>query len=294
MPRRCYEPGPVILLHQMRLGQQAEAGCAQVRLEEAEEAARQSAALFVRAKSWWQRFVTGGPGFARRTVPLMTPGDDGRHRHVACYLRVLAPSLTVPSPAHALRLCALLSDRPDALPVSGAAPAWACPEAVLSSGQASPRERAALLCGLLLGLGMDARLACGDGVRGEAFWVVTVAPGARTPSFWDPCSGTRFPPALVRCPGGTPFRSVSAVVGPDMLWGCVQTRAAAPDPMDPEAELVEAEVLGTLPHVHDLSWDFGDPSSWLPFPADAEKASPHQDQTHGGPHAPGECVECSG
>jgi len=230
---------------------------------EAEGAAISAASLFLRAKEWWAAAVRDHPHLAHRAVPLLAPGDDGYHRPAFSYIRAVSPSHVAPSPAQALRMCSLLRTRRDALPTEAAAATWACTEAVVTSGQASPRERAALLCGMLLGLGMDAWVVVGEGLDGPAWWCVSFAAGGREPTFWDPERGNRYPPALVRCPGGTPYRAVHSVLSPGSVRVSLQV---APGMLaGEETEVTVAGLVAGAPAVDAVVWDLDDRRAWLAF-----------------------------
>lgn len=203
-------------------------------------------------------------------VPLVAPGDDGIFRPTCALLQAVAPSAAVPSPDHALRVCSLLRDR--APPVPGFTDRWVRAEVVLAAGVASPVERAALLCGFLLGFGLDAFVAVGDAVDGPDYWCLT-RDGEGGVAVWDARRGVRYPSAATARPGATPFRCVHAVIGPGALY--VNGQGSAESPRDAAGVAEALAVLTQRPLLHETGFDLEDPRLWRKYAAEgAEVAAP--------------------
>lgn len=182
---------------------------------------------------------------------VLARAEDGSQHPSCSFVRPLQLGRAVPTPLHAARLVALLRRRDDdaeslsaavlgpgsesAAAAAAQSECWCCLHTVLASRSASAEEQALLLCGLLLGFGLDAYVAvgrakamaaarggggggAGAGAGHGAIWVVTRGAFAET-THWDPGSGQRFSSLEA---AACPFATVGSVFNHCGVWANAQ------------------------------------------------------------------------
>lgn len=150
-----------------------------------------------RAKVWWGEYVQQNLSFKTRPIKLLATAEDGSQYPACCFIKPLQLGRLLATPHEASRFVSLLRRREDLglLPTGGQAEVmecWCSLHTVLASGTATKEEMALLLCGLLLGFGLDAWVVVGRLLDGSGhMWVLTRGPLA-SPSFWEPSTGVRY------------------------------------------------------------------------------------------------------
>ena len=180
------------------------------------------------ARVWYARYLSSGPSeFKSRPVKVIARCEDGIQYPVCCFLAHLRLGRQLPSPRHAARFVSLLRKREDdeeerrlLLPgLTGGSLAfgsetsscWCLLHTTLSSGSASKEEAAVLLCGLLLGFGLDAWCVVGRLKSGLGHvWVVTRGAMA-APTFWEPLTGKTYTLDHDYSPQSWPYHSIGSV-----------------------------------------------------------------------------------
>ena len=137
---------------------------------EAAKDADAASAFLAYAQAWWAEYRSVHSSFRRRLVRIFGEGGEAGGRFVPVVSRV-APIYAhrlLESPGAAARFVSLLPARRDDADTAvggpaagGGASAWRAPHAVLAARAGSVRDRAVLLCGLLLGFGLDAYVVVG-------------------------------------------------------------------------------------------------------------------------------------
>lgn len=149
--------------------------------------------FFIYAKQWWRDFLQIRAAHKHRLVKIFALSEAGVKRPVTTFVQPLRVGRAVHSPHEALRLVSLLAAPADS--ALGAEPSelWHETHSVLARRAGDAHDKAALLCSLLLGFGLDAYVCVGTNAAGPALWCVTVG-SQETGSdvvFWDLCSGSR-------------------------------------------------------------------------------------------------------
>eukprot|EP01063_Lacrimia_lanifica_P014244 TRINITY_DN20878_c0_g1_i1.p1 TRINITY_DN20878_c0_g1~~TRINITY_DN20878_c0_g1_i1.p1 ORF type:complete len:624 (+),score=167.66 TRINITY_DN20878_c0_g1_i1:77-1873(+) len=145
-----------------------------------------------RVKEWRRGVPTG------RNVAVDALHNSRLHL-VTAFVAPLSSQDVFDTPYHAAHFATLLRMRDDPATddVTGAvlADEWTSFHSVFAAGACRLNERAALLCSLLLGFGLDAWVACGADPHGAfTYWVLTKEGDGIAPEdvlFWDPLSGRR-------------------------------------------------------------------------------------------------------
>ena len=220
---------------------------------EASKDADAASSFLAYAQAWWAEYRSVHVSFRRRLVRIFGEGGEAGGRFVPVVSRVapLYADRLLESPGAAARFVSLLPARRDDADTAvggpaagGGACAWRAPHTVLSARAGSPRDLAVLLCGLLLGFGLDAYVCVGtrdvveEGVAAdesgpppseeEHAWVLTryaapTATGGFRVLFWEPSTGARFePPAALgsaaRVAAHCPYVRIACVFSGDRFY----------------------------------------------------------------------------
>ena len=160
------------------------------------------------ARNWYARYLSLSPpgtqGFKSRPIKVLARCEDGVQYPVCSYIAPLRLGRFLPSPRSAARFVSLLHRREEeeeahSLSLTGlgfgvgeSSSCWCLLHTILSTGCASKEEAALLLCGLLLGFGLDAWCVIGRLKNGVGHtWVMTRGPMAEV-RFWEPASGQTY------------------------------------------------------------------------------------------------------
>ncbi|KAG1655264.1 hypothetical protein FOA52_014589 [Chlamydomonas sp. UWO 241] len=162
-----------------------------------------------RARAWWGEFTALRPDFRTRPVKVLARCEDGAQYPACTFVAPLQLGRAVATPRQAHRFVSLLRPRElsdedlrggggggmgMAGDGGGGGGVWCLLPTVLASGSASKEEAALLLCGMLLGFGLDAWVVLGRSRNGTGHaWVLTRGPLA-VPTFWEPLTGMRYGP----------------------------------------------------------------------------------------------------
>ncbi|CAG9462843.1 unnamed protein product [Pedinophyceae sp. YPF-701] len=175
-----------------------------------------------RARAWWSDYTAQNQDYKNAQVKLILTGEDGVQRPATAYVKALTMQPSVPTPHHALRLVSLLQDRDDPLDCPGASVGSVVCfyQTVLCAMAATPLERSLLLCGLLLGLGLDAYVSVG----GDRSWVTSIDHACQ-PTFWDPASGRMFSEKDGGELAGCPFLGPSCLFNNSAIHATLQNKS---------------------------------------------------------------------
>lgn len=163
--------------------------------------------FYLYAKSWWDAYgARDGRRLGDRSgVKLFARDETGELRCVCSYVHPLRGARCLDSPRHAARFVSLIPlEKEDSVGGGATVDAWHTAHAFLARGSGDVWDHATLLCSLLLGFGLDARVCVGtmpDG-RGGAqnhVWVATWARDAGGPgrpprlrvTAWESATGRR-------------------------------------------------------------------------------------------------------
>ncbi|KAG2443237.1 hypothetical protein HYH02_009310 [Chlamydomonas schloesseri] len=201
LPVSAAPAGLLTLQLELRPGFSAPLDEALLRSQQRMEAARDGdvmTAFVAHAKAWWGEYVSQNLAFKSRPIKVLATAEDGSQHPVCSFVRPLQLGRRLASAAEAARLVSLLRRREDLapLPTAGqsevATECWCLLHTVLASGSATKEEMAVLLCGLLLGFGLDAWVVVGRLADGAGHtWVLSRGPLA-APLFWEPATGVRY------------------------------------------------------------------------------------------------------
>jgi len=183
---------------------------AKARFDATTDAAMRRDRLFLLyAKQWWKEYVDIRPSHRERAVKIFVPDECGRNRLICLVVTPVQPGRLVDTPLQAARFVALIPHtvarsvgRREAAKVEQ----WSHPHTILSRGCGDVEDHATLLCGLFLGLGLDAyvcvgtkyaRTSTGRRVQGTHTWVATF--GASTEvTFWESLTGASWQHPIAR------------------------------------------------------------------------------------------------
>ncbi|KAK9824234.1 hypothetical protein WJX72_008815 [[Myrmecia] bisecta] len=171
-----------------------------------------------RAKAWWSEYVQSNATFKERLVKLLAYGEDGLQRPTCTYVKSLQLGRHLASPREAARFVSLMLPKDE----THAEECWASLHTVVASGMASQEEKALLLCGLLIGFGLDAWVCVGADVQGPHMWVMTRAAPKGGTTFWEPSTGVRYNPGSSGQHRGCPYRSLDSVFNHRRLFANCQ------------------------------------------------------------------------
>ena len=216
------------------------------------EAAR---AFYLYAKQWWDGFAKGaGRDLQQREVKLFARDEAGEMRCVCSYVHPLRANRVLDGPHQAARFVSLLPLEKAGSVAGGNADTWHTPLATCARGSGDVWDHATLLCSLLRGYGLDARVCVGsmsDG-RGGAQPHVWVATFLRTSvdasgrarlrvTAWESATGRRCSLAPLDAQARERYLSVACVFGDDSFHANKQPSDA----------------------ILRCSWDLEDANAWL-------------------------------
>ena len=126
-----------------------------------EAATRQDRLFLLYAKQWWKEYVDIRPSHRERAVKIFAPDESGSNRLICLAISPVMSGRLVDTPTQAARFVSLLPHevaRGVGRGRDGGAKVeqWSHPHTTLSRGCGDVEDHATLLCGLFLGLGLDA------------------------------------------------------------------------------------------------------------------------------------------
>ena len=247
-----------------------------------ERVSRLNREFILSARSWWTKARKQYPHVEDRVVKILAEDESGQHRFVSSFVQPLTPPRELVNARFAARFVGLLPFKRDMGLTGGRVETWRCAHTLLSRMQGDAEDHAILLCGLLLGWGLNAWVALGtidssDGssARGEArahAWVVTLDASEDRAhprvTCWETLTGLHY-----ELPTGSTLTGHSAkhhfcelhvLFRHDRYALNIQKTARIP-----RSDMSDRR--GMRP----LSFDLSDPNSWLPLPCQEIAALRH-------------------
>eukprot|EP00697_Spironema_sp_BW2_P007744 gnl/Spiro4/22113_TR10881_c0_g1_i1.p1 gnl/Spiro4/22113_TR10881_c0_g1~~gnl/Spiro4/22113_TR10881_c0_g1_i1.p1 ORF type:complete len:654 (-),score=146.58 gnl/Spiro4/22113_TR10881_c0_g1_i1:127-2022(-) len=163
------------------------------------------------AKGWWQEYLQIRVVHQKRLIKIFAQAENGANRCVCNFVRPLSAGRLINSPFEAGRFVSLLPFEREETIGGGRSEVWHTTHSFLCKGRGDCEDHALLLCGLLLGFGLDAYVVVGTDTTGDHVWVMTRVNPEKV-LFWEPLTGQRFLHQKPHSP--TPahrFRTVSCV-----------------------------------------------------------------------------------
>jgi centrosomal protein CEP76 len=225
------------------------------------------------ARAWWARARKQYPHVENRVVKILAEDETGQHRFVSSFVAPHTPPRELINARFAARFVSLVPFKRDMGLTGGRIETWRCAHALLSRVQGDAEDHAILLCGLLLGWGLNAWVALGtiDSSNGSSAatetrahcWVVTMdaSDDRSNPrvTCWETLTGLQYE---LPTGAGTPsnggkhhFAELHVLFRHDRYALNVQKTARLP-----RAESHERRGMRTT------SFDLSDPNAWLPLP----------------------------
>ena len=224
------------------------------------------------ARSWWARARRQYPHVENRVVKILAEDESGQHRFVSSFVCPHTPPRELTNARFAARFVSLIPFKRDLALTGGRIETWRCAHALLSRMQGDAEDHAILLCGLLLGWGLNAWVALGtiDSSGGSSqstetrahCWVVTLdATDDRTHpriTCWETLTGLQY-----ELPTGGKYSSTQShhfaelhvLFRHDRYALNIQKTARLPRPGDENFR-----------GIRNMSFDLSDPEKWLPLP----------------------------
>lgn len=173
------------------------------------------------AKQWWREFLEIRPSHQSKLVKIFAQDENGVNRPVCSYVRVLRAGRLLENPRQAARFVSLLAHHKAPVVGGGAKQEqWCTLLAFLCSGKGDCEDHATLLCGLLLGFGLDAYVCMGTKAKGIPHaWVLTRGNDGSI-TFWESMTAHRYlhqeidpnaPPLSPQPKPSSPYRTVGCV-----------------------------------------------------------------------------------
>ncbi|MBN3308447.1 CEP76 protein, partial [Amia calva] len=188
---------------------------------ERQKTAEKERLFLVYAKQWWREFLQIRPSHNTKLVKIFAQDENGVNRPVCSYVRALRAGRLLDSPRQAARFVSLLAQ--ERAPVIGGGPRqeqWCTLLAFLCRNKGDCEDHANLLCGLLLGFGLDAYVCVGTKAKGVPHtWVMTTGTDG-TITFWESLTGHRYihqpinpddPPLVPQPKPSYPYRTIGCL-----------------------------------------------------------------------------------
>ena len=248
-----------------------------------EKLARQNRDFIVSARGWWLKARKQYPHVENRVVKILAEDESGQHRFVSSFVSPHSPPRELINARFAARFVSLIPFKRDMGLTGGRIETWICAHALLSRMQGDAEDHALLLCGLLLGWGLNAWVALGtiDSSDGSAAkgstrahcWVITLdASESRAQpkvTCWETLTGLQYEMPTAATLANSPhtkhhFNELHVLFRHDRYALNIQKTARLP-----RAELLERRGALTV------SFDLSDPNAWLPLPCSDMQALRH-------------------
>ena len=225
------------------------------------------------ARSWWARARKQYPHVENRVVKILAEDESGQHRFVSSFVAPHTPPRELVNARFAARFVSLIPFKRDMGLTGGRIETWRCALALLSRMQGDAEDHAILLCGMLLGWGLNAWVALGtiDSSAGSSAhgdtrahcWVVTLDASSDRAhprvTCWETLTGLQYELPMGNAPSSTSetkhhFAEIHVLFRHDRYALNIQKTARLPK--------ADQERRG----VRTTSFDLSDPSAWLPLP----------------------------
>uniref|UniRef100_A0A8D0HAR7 Centrosomal protein of 76 kDa n=1 Tax=Sphenodon punctatus TaxID=8508 RepID=A0A8D0HAR7_SPHPU len=228
---------------------------------ERQKTAEKERLFLVYAKQWWREYLQIRPSHNTRLVKIFAQDENGINRPVCSYVRPLRAGRLLDTPRQTARFVGVLGY--ERAPVIGGGAGkqeqWCTLLAFLCRNKGDCEDHANLLCGLLLGYGLEAYVCVGTKAKGVPHtWVMTCGTDGSI-TFWESLTGHRYihnpirpdDPPFVEQPKPTyPYRTIGCVFNHQTFWGNCQP-----------SDAVEVCVF-----------DLNNESRWKPMSGDAIKS----------------------
>jgi hypothetical protein len=224
------------------------------------------------ARSWWSRARKQYPHVENRVVKILAEDESGQHRFVSSFISPLSPPRELVNARFAARFVSLIPFKRDIGLTGGRNETWRTAHAFLSRLQGDAEDHAILLCGLLLGWGLNAWVALGtiDSSTGSSnrnetrahCWVITLDASEDRAhprvTCWETLTGLQYElPTMHSTPGEASgrhhFAELHVLFRHDRYALNIQNTAHLP-----RADSGRGH--------RGVSFDLSDPNAWLPLP----------------------------
>ncbi|XP_014670926.1 PREDICTED: centrosomal protein of 76 kDa-like [Priapulus caudatus] len=149
--------------------------------------------FLVYAKEWWREYLQVRESHSSRLVKIFAQDETASHRPVCTYLWPLTAGRLLDTPRQAARFVSLIPyEKTSSVGADDSVELWASPHAFLARRRGDCENHALLLCGLLLGFGLDAYVCLGTKTKGAPHaWVMTLGLDGQV-IFWESLTANRY------------------------------------------------------------------------------------------------------
>ncbi|XP_054841418.1 centrosomal protein of 76 kDa [Eublepharis macularius] len=228
---------------------------------ERQKTAEKERLFLVYAKQWWREYLQIRTSHNTRLVKIFAQDENGVNRPVCSYVRPLRAGRLLDTPRQAARFVSVLGY--ERAPVIGGGGGkheqWCTLQAFLCRNKGDCEDHANLLCGLLLGFGLEAFVCVGTKAKGVPHtWVMTYGIDGIV-VFWESLTGHRYIHNPVK-PDDPPVVEQPKPLYPYRTIGCIFNHQKFLANCQP-SETVEVCVF-----------DLHDESKWKPMSGEAIKS----------------------
>lgn len=138
------------------------------------------------ANEWWKDYKAIRSSHENRMVKIFATTEDGSYKPVSSLVQPVRCNRMIDSPLHAARFISLIPFEREEAPGGLRSEVWHSNFTFATMGKGDCEDHALLLCGLLIGYGIDAYVCLGSSGDGPHAWVLSRGTSL---VFWESLTG---------------------------------------------------------------------------------------------------------